>query len=240
MTERRPGTPPLEDAIWIALLERYVRGETAAALALEYGVSIWAVAWQARNRGYRKMDRPDAVYRWRQPPPIAAHETRAENLAFDFDPADPEGSAARALELARRAANEGRIEDHLRLNEAARSALRTGRAMRLGLLSPSPAGGGWTRSGRVGAAEDPGIGALPAPSLRRSDDPPPEGEGEGCGASLVLRESQRPPLYLENGGRGRCGCFWAGAGRARPWPGRRGYRTWPSGAGGWPWSGDPA
>ena len=122
--------PLLEDAIWIALLERYVHGETATALGLEYGVSVWAVAWQARNRGYRKMDRPDAVYRWRQPPPIAAHETRAENLAFDYDPADPEGSAARALEQSTRAAHEGRIDDHLKLNEAARSALRTGRVMK--------------------------------------------------------------------------------------------------------------
>jgi len=56
------------------------------------------------------MDRPDAVYRWRQPPPIAGHETRAGNLAFDFDPADPEGSADRALEQAVGAAAEGRIE----------------------------------------------------------------------------------------------------------------------------------
>lgn len=62
MTERRPGMPLLEDAIWIALLERYVQGETAAALALEYWVSIWAVAWQARNRGDRKRNRPDAVH----------------------------------------------------------------------------------------------------------------------------------------------------------------------------------
>ncbi|NBW14526.1 MAG: hypothetical protein EBR82_41660, partial [Caulobacteraceae bacterium] len=124
MTERRPGKPLLEDAIWIALLERYVRGETARALALEHGVSVEALYWQARNRGYRKMDRPDAVYRWQNPPPIAAHERRAEDLAFDYDPADPQGSAARALAQSARAAQEGRIEDHLRLNEAARSALR--------------------------------------------------------------------------------------------------------------------
>jgi len=39
MSTRRPGTPLLDDTAWIALLERYVQGETQVSLALEHGVS---------------------------------------------------------------------------------------------------------------------------------------------------------------------------------------------------------
>lgn len=46
----RPGNPKLDDETWVALLERYVRGETQAALGLDYGVSVSAVAWPARQR----------------------------------------------------------------------------------------------------------------------------------------------------------------------------------------------
>lgn len=46
----RPGNPKLDDETWVALLERYVRGETQAALGLDYRVSVSAVAWQARQR----------------------------------------------------------------------------------------------------------------------------------------------------------------------------------------------
>ncbi len=100
----RPGNPKLDDDTWVALLERYVRGETQAALALEHGVSVSAVAWQARTKGYRKKDRPDAVYRWVQPPPITAAPAPDVACGFDFDPDDLEGSEARAMETARRAA----------------------------------------------------------------------------------------------------------------------------------------
>ena len=86
----RPGNPKLDDETWVALLERYVRGETQAALGLDYGVSVSAVAWQARQRGYRKKDRPDAVYRWVQPPPIVAAAPADVACGFHFDPDDLE------------------------------------------------------------------------------------------------------------------------------------------------------
>ena len=114
----RPGKPKLDDPTWIALLERYVRGETAAGLAREYGVSARAVAWQARNRGYRKMDRPDAVYRWRQAPPVTPLADAAERCGFDHDPGDLDGSIARAEAQARRAAAEGRMLDVVRIGRA--------------------------------------------------------------------------------------------------------------------------
>lgn len=170
--------PLLQDAIWIALLERYVKGETAAALALEHGVSVWAIAWQARNRGYRKMDRPDAVYRWQNPPPIAAHdgrhERRAEDLGFVDDPDDPEGSAEAAERLAARAAAEGRLEDHQNLKRSARSIL-TSAAVR-------------ERRKAAGEAKSP---ANPSGS-------PLPFQGEET-APLRLRESQAPPARCEDG-----------------------------------------
>ena len=92
----RPGAPKLDDPTWIALLQRYVAGETAAALALEHGVSESAVRWQARNRGWRKMDRPGAVYRWRQAPPVTPAPEAGEARGFGFDPDDLDGSEARA------------------------------------------------------------------------------------------------------------------------------------------------
>ena len=116
----RPGNPKLDDETWVALLERYVRGETQAALGLDYGVSVSAVAWQARQRGYRKRDRPDAVYRWVQPPPIVAAAPADVACGFHFDPDDLEGSEARALEVARRAAAEGRSLDFVRVTRDSR------------------------------------------------------------------------------------------------------------------------
>lgn len=118
MTTGRLGKPKLDDPIWVALLERYVRGETAAGLAREYGVSARAIAWQARNRGYRKMDRPDAVYRWRQAPPVTPRADAAERCGFDHDPGDLDGSIARAEAQARRAAVEGRRLDVVRTGRA--------------------------------------------------------------------------------------------------------------------------
>lgn len=120
----RPGNPKLDDPTWIALLERYVAGETAAALALEHGVSESAVRWQARNRGWRKMDRPGAVYRWRQAPPVTPAPDQVEARGFDFDPDDLDGSEARALDKAGAAAAAGRMADFIALTQAARSVRR--------------------------------------------------------------------------------------------------------------------
>lgn len=122
----RPGSPKLDDATWVGLLERYVAGETREALAAEHGVSVEAVSWQARNRGYRKKDRPDAVYRWVQAPPIVPAPPPEAACGFAFDPDDPEGSARRALEVGRRAAAEGRTLDFVRMTQAARAARRLG------------------------------------------------------------------------------------------------------------------
>lgn len=134
----RPGKPKLDDATWIALLERYVRGEAAAGLAREYGVSVEAVAWQARNRGYRKMDRPDAVYRWRSAPPVTPGRDAAERCGFDYDPGDLDGSIARAEAQAKRAATEGRMLDFVRIERAV-ERLRKRRGLSP-LHPPSPCG----------------------------------------------------------------------------------------------------
>lgn len=117
MTTGRPGKPKLDDPTWIALLERSVRGETASAPALEYGAGVWAIAWRARNRGYRKMDRPDAVHAWRQPP-ITPGRDAAGRRGFDHDPGDLDGSIVRASARAKRAAAEGRMRDVARIEQA--------------------------------------------------------------------------------------------------------------------------
>ncbi len=163
----------------MALLERYVAGETQAALAAEHGLSISAVAWQARSRGYRKKDRPNAVYRWVQPPPIVPMPPPEAACGFGFDPDDPAGSEARALEVARRAAAEGRTLDFVRTTQAVRAMRRLDR----------------------GRAEP----RLPHPD-RYAVVPPHEGEGEAA-APLVLRAAQRAPegdwaTWLFLGGRG--------------------------------------
>ena len=101
------------------MLERYVRGETREALGAEHGVSVEAISWQARNRGYRKMDRPDAVYLWRQAPPITPAADAAGSCGFDYDPDDLDGSIGRAEAQAKRAAAEGRMLDFLRIEQAA-------------------------------------------------------------------------------------------------------------------------
>lgn len=172
----------MDDPTWIALLERYVRGETREALAAEYGVSVEAISWQARSRGYRKMDRPDAVYRWTQPPPITPAADAADSCGFDYDPADLEGSIARAEAQARRAAAEGRMLDFMRIEQAAGRLRR--RQERGGAQTPSTA----TRS--------------PAPA---------PGDGEETGGVVVppirLRKAQRAPAgkwstWLFLGGRG--------------------------------------
>ena len=185
----RPGNPKLDDETWVALLERYVRGETQAALGLDYGVSVSAVAWQARQRGYRKRDRPDAVYRWVQPPPIVAAAPADVACGFHFDPDDLEGSEARALEVARRAAAEGRALDFVRVTQAVRAARR------------------------LRGQESRHTGPTLPPSAAV---PPHEGEGERV-PEPVLRASQRPPegdwtTWLFLGGRGAgktlAGAMW--------------------------------
>ncbi|AQR60260.1 hypothetical protein BZG35_00255 [Brevundimonas sp. LM2] len=176
--------------MWIALLERYVAGEVASALADEHGVSVSAMNWQARNRGYRKKDRPGAVYRWSQPPPITPAPDPVVARGFAFDPLDLEGSEARALERARRAADEGRLPDFLALTQSARAVRR----LKNGVGSP----------GR------------PHPVAQEGDDPPPQGEGEGW-CEPELRAAQREPegdwtTWLFLGGRGagktRAGAVW--------------------------------
>lgn len=186
---RRPGQPKLEDAVWVALLERYVAGETQAALAIEHGVSVSAIAWQARARGYRKRDRPDAVYRWVQPPPIVPAQTPEAACGFDFDPDDPVGSARRAREVGRRAAAEGRTLDFLRLMSAAKASEKVeGR-------------------GR-GDVPHPVAARLVVGSASPTLPPPHEGEGKEPGfAEPVLRAAQRGPAgdwgtWLFLGGRG--------------------------------------
>jgi len=141
----RPGAPKLDDPTWIALLQRYVAGETAAALALEHAVSESAVRWQARNRGWRKMDRPGAVYRWRQAPPVTPAPDPLEARGFGFDPDDLDGSEARALAKAGAAAAAGRTADFIALTQAARSVRR----LKLKAARAEDAGGDPSRGFRL-------------------------------------------------------------------------------------------
>ena len=176
----RPGQPKLADAVWIALLERYVAGEAAAALAHEHGVSESAVRVQARNRGWRKMDRPGAVYRWVQPPPITPAPAVTEARGFAFDPDDLDGSEMRALEQARVAAAEGRLPDFLALTQSVRATRRLK--------------GRDTRGAVADGADADGDGADPLPPVvLRAAQRPPDGDwatwlflgGRGAGKTLA-------------------------------------------------------
>lgn len=113
-------------ARWAALLERYVAGEARAALAAEHGISEAAITWQAGEQGMRKRDRAEAVYLPRGPAAAAAGSGAASagraGLAFDWDPAAPEASAARLDELEAAAAREGRASDFLTLRRMRRAA----------------------------------------------------------------------------------------------------------------------
>ncbi len=200
----RPGQPKLADAVWIALLERYVGGETAAALAAEHGVSESAVRWQARNRAWRKMDRPGAVYRWVQPPPIPPAPPVPEARGFAFDPDDLDGSEMRALEQARLAAAEGRLPDFLALMQSVRATRR--------LKGSLTFAGGYRPSGYL-SPRTPG-GGDPGESGEGADD------AADWGPPVVLRAAQKPPdgdwaTWLFLGGRGAgktlAGASWLAA-----------------------------
>lgn len=117
---------------WDELLARYVAGEPIEALADEYGVSEGAISAQAQDRGMRKMDHPDAVYRPRGPMAAAAGAGAASagraGLAFDWDPDDPRASEAALTALETAAAREGRAADFLTLRRMRRAAgLKPGR-----------------------------------------------------------------------------------------------------------------
>lgn len=111
---------------WDDLLVRYVAGEPIEALADEYGVSEGAISAQAQDRGMRKMDHPDAVYRPRGPMAAAAGAGAASagraGLAFDWDPGDPQASEAALTALETAAAREGRAADFLTLRRMRRAA----------------------------------------------------------------------------------------------------------------------
>lgn len=96
---------------WDAALDRYAAGEDAAALAAEYGFHRASLMARAKAERRRKCDRPDAVYRPRGPWGCAP---RAE-LAFRFDPDDPEATRASLAETIERAMDEGRLADATRL-----------------------------------------------------------------------------------------------------------------------------
>ncbi|HYC99077.1 hypothetical protein [Brevundimonas sp.] len=111
---------------WDELLARYVAGEAIEALALEYGVAEATISRQAEERGMRKMDRPEAVYRPRGPtaaaPGTGVATAGRAGLAFDWDPDDPLASAAALTALETAAAREGRAADFLTLRRMRRAA----------------------------------------------------------------------------------------------------------------------
>ncbi len=99
---------------WDQVLDRYAAGEDAAALAAEYGFHPASLAARAKAERRRKCDRPDAVYRPRGPWGCAP---RAE-MAFRFDPDDPEATRASLARTIERAMREGRLADATRLLRA--------------------------------------------------------------------------------------------------------------------------
>lgn len=111
---------------WDELLARYVAGEPIEALADEYDVSEGAISAQAQDRGMRKIDHADAVYRPRGPMAAAAGSGAPSagraGLAFDWDPADPQASEAALTALETAAAREGRAADFLTLRRMRRAA----------------------------------------------------------------------------------------------------------------------
>jgi len=191
----------LDDATWVALLERYVRGESAQALATEHGVGLSSVQYQALRRGYRRKDRPDLVYVGERAPPVPGLSARAEELGFRFDPLDPGGSADGLLEKLERAAAEGRTGDFLKLDAIEQALRRRAR-----------------RRDRPGGRED----ASDARSDDDEDGEEPERE------PFAPHAGQRPPegawaTWVFLGGRGagktRAGAEWA-ADRATAGAGR--------------------
>lgn len=111
---------------WRELLARYVAGEPIAALSREYVVSEATIPDRARDMGMRKIDRPDAVWLPRGPSAAAAGAGAASagraGLAFDWDPDDPQASAAALTALETAAAREGRAADFLTLRRMRRAA----------------------------------------------------------------------------------------------------------------------
>jgi hypothetical protein len=133
---------------WDDLLARYVAGEAIEALALEYAVAEATISRQAAEKGMRKMDRPEAVYRPCGPAAAAAGagapSAGRAGLAFDWDPDDPRASAAALTALETAAAREGRASDFLTLRRMRRAAglkaeRRTGPEMALVLDFEDPA-----------------------------------------------------------------------------------------------------
>ena len=88
----------------------------------------------------------------------------------------------------------------------------------MALLSPSPSGGGWSRSDRVGRAGRhidgvPARRAPPTPPSLRAADPPPEGEGEDCAPTpfdRVVVAVDPPAGTLSGRARDACGIVVAG------------------------------
>lgn len=173
--QSRSGMTP---ARWEILLTRRLAGEATEALAAEYGVHPETIAVQARHRGMRKGDRPEAVFLPRGPAAVAG----GAGVAFDFRPHDPAATEASLMAQAGAAAAEGRAADFLTLRRLARAARDlTGR-----------------RSEReafvVGSRCDP--------------PPPHKGEGEhAVSPALILQPAQIAPAgdwrtWLFLGGRG--------------------------------------
>ncbi len=164
----------LDEGQWRALFALRAEGVPDTVLGVRFGVAGSTISTAAEARG------------------ISRAEARAAADAacgFDFDPDDLEGSEARAMETARRAAAEGRALDFVRVTQAVRATRRL--KVR---VSPSP----------------------PHP-VALGDDPPRDGEGEALAPEPVLRPAQRPPAgdwttWLFLGGRGAgktlAGAMW--------------------------------
>lgn len=211
----------LTEAEWTALLERYVRGEGAAKLALEAGVSHNTFRRQARLRGYRRMDRPDGTLLppgppkpddWRDPRgKLSEGEWRALLERYLAGEA-PEALAVEHEVTVGSIAEQARLRG-MRKCDRADAVYRRWR-------EPIPSGAR-TREFEFRASEGGGHGE-DIPTLAASRPPlPTSGEGEApARPSLVLRAAQRPPegrwaTWLFLGGRGAgktlAGAEWTAA-----------------------------
>ncbi|MGZ8364534.1 MAG: hypothetical protein ACXW3D_10895 [Caulobacteraceae bacterium] len=97
------------DAIWAVIRASYLAGMTARDCAQRFGVSESAIAWRARQQGWRKCDA--------QVPPVPP-ETREGALA------DPRSAARAAFQAAALAMTEGRLHESQALMKLAEAMSR--------------------------------------------------------------------------------------------------------------------
>lgn len=176
---------------WHELLDRWLAGEAAGALAIEYGVRPTSIHRNACVLGKRKKDRPDAVRLAKGPAPAVAEAQADESvrmtcgaLALVIDRRDPGATCEAVLDSVSDAIAEGRIAD-------GRGLVTLGK----GVLDLMERGSRRSR-------------------LRWIGEPPAE-EVEAVAAPVVQRTAQRAPDTLPGGGDWATWLFLGGRGAGK-------------------------